>query len=112
MSLEDIKHINRFREPPAEGPMCDLVWSDPVEDFGKESTSDKFIPNGVRGCSYFYRCVKIIKLIYKVFDIFFSFSAVCSFLTKNNLLSMIRAHEAQDQGYKMHRRNAQTGFPR
>ena len=55
MPLEDIKHINRFREPPAEGPMCDLVWSDPVEDFGKESTSDKFIPNGVRGCSYFYR---------------------------------------------------------
>lgn len=42
----------------------------------------------------------------------FSFSAICNFLTKNNLLSLIRAHEAQDQGYKMHRRNAQTGFPR
>merc|ERR1719370_588988 len=93
-TLEDIKHINRFREPPAEGAMCDLVWSDPVEDFGKETTTDKFIPNGVRGCSYFY-----------------SFSAICNFLTKNNLLSLIRAHEAQDQGYKMHRRNAQTGFP-
>ena len=25
---------------------------------------------------------------------------------------MIRAHEAQDQGYKMFRRNAATGFPR
>ena len=34
MRLEDIKHINRFREPPAEGPMCDLVWSDPDERLG------------------------------------------------------------------------------
>lgn len=25
---------------------------------------------------------------------------------------MIRAHEAQDQGYKMYRRNPTTGFPR
>jgi len=42
----------------------------------------------------------------------FSFNAVCKFLQENNLLSMIRAHEAQDQGYKMFRRNAATGFPR
>ena len=45
-------------------------------------------------------------------ELFFSFNAVCKFLQENNLLSMIRAHEAQDQGYKMFRRNAATGFPR
>merc|ERR1719436_1480499 len=93
-TLDDIKNIDRFREPPPEGPMCDLIWSDPLEDFGKESTPDKFIPNSVRGCSYFY-----------------SFNAVCDFLAENKLLSLIRAHEAQDQGYKMYRRNSQTGFP-
>jgi len=30
--LDDIKHIDRFQEIPLEGPMCDIVWSDPVVD--------------------------------------------------------------------------------
>ncbi|CAH8592189.1 unnamed protein product [Heterobilharzia americana] len=29
----------------------------------------------------------------------------------NNLLSIIRAHEAQDAGYRMYRKSRQTGFP-
>merc|ERR1711917_33792 len=79
----------------AFGALCDLIWSDPGEDFGKEAQgTEDFIPNQTRGCGYFY-----------------SFNAVCKFLQENNLLSMIRAHEAQDQGYKMFRRNAATGFP-
>jgi len=32
-------------------------------------------------------------------------------LERNNLLSIIRAHEAQDAGYKMHRKSKETGFP-
>lgn len=73
--------LNRFREPPAYGPMCDLLWSDPLEDFGNEKTNEFFSHNSVRGCSYF-----------------FSYSACCEFLQKNNLLSIVRAHEAQDAG--------------
>ncbi len=61
--------------------MCDLLWADPLEDFGQERTSELFIHNHVRGCSYFY-----------------TYNAVCQFLEKNNLLSLIRAHEAQDAG--------------
>ena len=34
--------------------MCDILWSDPVEDFGQESTSESFVHNHVRGCSYFF----------------------------------------------------------
>ena len=30
---------------------------------------------------------------------------------ENQLLSIIRAHEAQDQGYRMYRKNEKTGFP-
>lgn len=33
-----------------------------------------------------------------VFLLFDSYAAVCDFLTNNNLLSVIRAHEAQDAG--------------
>jgi len=95
-TIDDIRQVNRFQEPPAFGALCDLIWSDPGEDFGKEAQgTEDFIPNQTRGCGYFY-----------------SFNAVCKFLQENNLLSMIRAHEAQDQGYKMFRRNAATGFPR
>jgi serine/threonine-protein phosphatase 2B catalytic subunit len=50
--------------------------------------------NNVRGCSYF-----------------FGNDAVHKFLKKNSLLSIIRAHEAQLDGYKMHRWKGPSDFP-
>jgi len=93
-TLDDIRRLDRFKEPPAFGPMCDLLWSDPLEDFGSEKNAEHFSHNSVRGCSYFY-----------------SYAASCDFLQQNNLLSIIRAHEAQDAGYRMYRKSQTTGFP-
>lgn len=84
--------IDRFVEIPSSGPMCDLMWSDPCNDFD-ELDQEKFSPNESRGCSYSY-----------------GFKAVCTFLEDNDLLSLIRAHEAQSLGYKMQRKNS-DGFP-
>nr|XP_053766550.1 serine/threonine-protein phosphatase 2B catalytic subunit gamma isoform isoform X2 [Desmodus rotundus] len=92
--LDDIRKLDRFKEPPAFGPVCDLLWSDPSEDYGSEKTLEHYTHNTVRGCSYFY-----------------SYPAVCEFLQNNNLLSIIRAHEAQDAGYRMYRKSQTTGFP-
>jgi serine/threonine-protein phosphatase 2B catalytic subunit len=78
-----IFELDRFREPPTSGLMCDILWSDPIEDFGQEKGSESFVHNHVRGCSYF-----------------FTYQAACSFLERNRLLSIIRAHEAQDAGYQ------------
>ncbi|KAA0717017.1 Serine/threonine-protein phosphatase 2B catalytic subunit gamma isoform [Triplophysa tibetana] len=53
--LDDIRKLDRFKEPPAFGPMCDLIWADPGEDYGSEKTVEHFNHNSVRGCSYFFR---------------------------------------------------------
>ena len=44
-------------------------------------------------------------------NLFSSYAASCDFLQQNNLLSIIRAHEAQDAGYRMYRKSQTTGFP-
>lgn len=93
-TLQDLDKLNRFREPPTKGLLCDLLWADPHEHFGEESDNTPFTPNAVRGCSYFY-----------------TFTAVTSFLKRTGLLSVIRAHEAQDAGYRTYRKNGATGFP-
>ncbi|OZJ05413.1 Serine/threonine-protein phosphatase 2B catalytic subunit [Bifiguratus adelaidae] len=93
-TLDDLVKLDRFREPPTYGLLCDILWSDPLEDFGAEKTHEFFTHNQVRGCSYF-----------------FSYHAVCAFLERNNLLSIIRAHEAQDAGYRMYRKVKSTAFP-
>lgn len=74
--------------------MCDLLWADPLEEFGQETTNEFFTHNSVRGCSHS-----------------FSYLAACAFLERNNLLSVIRAHEAQDAGYRMYKKTRMTGFP-
>lgn len=45
--------------------MCDLLWADPLEDFGNEKTQEYFGHNTVRGCSYFYR-YRRVELLLKV----------------------------------------------
>lgn len=91
--LENISQINRFEEPPRSGIFCDLLWADPVAN--DQGTSEKrYKPNDIRGCSHFY-----------------GKKAVNKFLKKNKLLSVIRAHEAQIDGYKMHKWNGVEEFP-
>jgi serine/threonine-protein phosphatase 2B catalytic subunit len=95
---------------PREGPFCDLLWADPVDDEkeadGSEQYDDDpdsmdaepttwFAYNETRQCSYV-----------------FGIDAVTTFLKKNNLTAIIRAHEAQFDGYKMQMINEQTQIPR
>lgn len=94
-SVDDISLIDRFREPPTTGAMCDLLWADPMEDEEEQLCPDAlFLHNELRGCSYV-----------------FSFAAVNQFLKDNNLSGIIRAHEAQDEGFRMFRKVEETGFP-
>lgn len=58
--------------------LCDLLWSDPIDnENGLLDRGSEYIANEVRGCSYFYGNL-----------------AVRNFLEKNDLITIIRAHEA------------------
>ena len=96
--LSDVnsKIPNRFKEVPSSGLMCDLLWSDPLEDYDtfEDDSDELFLDNYQRGCSYMY-----------------TFKAVELFLQRNNILSVIRAHEAQDLGYRMYRNSTTLNFP-
>lgn len=92
--ISDINAIHRFREPPSSGPMCDLLWSDPMDEKeGDPNYPQPFVPNTTRGCSYVY-----------------SHLAAASFLEANELVTVIRGHEAQDEGYHIYKKGP-SGFP-
>jgi len=96
-TIEEIDDIHRFKETPRDGPMCDLLWSDPCDDDKKPAADDSdseealetdwFSYNQTRQCSYLY-----------------GVEAVKQFLEENNVTSIIRAHEAQTEGFKIHMR--------
>lgn len=77
VSLKDINAVDRVRQPPEEGIMCDLLWSDPHELLGRTSSK-----RGV-GCQFGPDVTE----------------AFC----KNNAISyVIRSHEVKPEGYEVH----------
>lgn len=73
--VDDINdQVHRFVEPEPNGPLCDLLWSDPAKETAQQE--DDWAHNNMRGCSYT-----------------FSESVCREFLQRNNLLAIIRAHE-------------------
>lgn len=94
--LKDIADLNRHREPPREGPFCDLLWADPYDENKKAKADDEntgrkrnqppttwFSYNETRQCSYVW-----------------GLEATKQFLSRNKLQAIIRAHEVQDDGYR------------
>ncbi|EHL01537.1 putative serine/threonine-protein phosphatase C22H10.04 [Glarea lozoyensis 74030] len=75
-SIDQIKIIDRFREIPHEGPMADLVWSDPDPERDEFSLSP-------RGAGYT-----------------FGAQVVKKFLEVNNMSHILRAHQLCQEGYQ------------
>jgi serine/threonine-protein phosphatase 2B catalytic subunit len=92
-TLDDIGKIERFREIPRKGAFCDLVWADPVDN--SNGYLDGLVKvNNSRGCLYF-----------------FGEALAKQFYQTNSLLSIIRAHEAQADGFKMYKWFGQEKCP-
>ncbi|KAM7398936.1 hypothetical protein PAMP_018237 [Pampus punctatissimus] len=76
VTLDDLRKIDRNRQPPDSGPMCDLLWSDPQPQNGRSVSK--------RGVS----CQ-------------FGPDVTERFLEQNKLDFIIRSHEVKAEGYEV-----------
>ncbi|TNN56579.1 Serine/threonine-protein phosphatase 5 [Liparis tanakae] len=76
VTLDDLRKIERNRQPPDSGPMCDLLWSDPQPQNGRSVSK--------RGVS----CQ-------------FGPDVTARFLEENNLDFIVRSHEVKAEGYEV-----------
>uniref|UniRef100_A0A8C2C4R3 Serine/threonine-protein phosphatase n=1 Tax=Cyprinus carpio TaxID=7962 RepID=A0A8C2C4R3_CYPCA len=76
VTLDDIRKIDRNRQPPDSGPMCDLLWSDPQPQDGRSVSK--------RGVS----CQ-------------FGPDVTERFLEQNKLQYIVRSHEVKAEGYEV-----------
>ena len=91
--IAELNKLNRFAESPKDGAMCDLIWADPCDKDDVALTLE-WQENKTRGCSFV-----------------FGAKATTPFLKNNNLLTIVRGHEAQLEGYKISKWNSSTVFP-
>lgn len=72
--------------------MCDLLWSDPMKD--EQAVKGSYTKNTERDCSYYFGKKPLKKI-----------------LDKNNLMTIVRGHQVQVDGYKMHKWDGPQSFP-
>lgn len=77
--IDQINKIDRFWEPPLEGLMWDLLWADPADD--DAAPKMEYTDNEERECSFVFGKKPCKKL-----------------LDKNNLMTIVRAHQVQIDG--------------
>ncbi len=75
-TVDQIQDLQRVQEPPHEGPMCDLMWSDPDDDIQGWGIS-------ARGAGYV-----------------FGPDIADQFLYSNQLELIARSHQLAMEGYK------------
>jgi len=76
VTLADIAAIDRRCEPPEQGIMCELLWSDPQPQPGRSLN-----PRGVALC--------------------FGPDVTARFLSRNHLRLLVRSHQVKAQGYEV-----------
>ena len=82
--ISEINKIDRFVEVPLRGALCDLLWADPLKDC--QAVRGEFWPNKERDCSVYYGKKPTKK-----------------FLHVNKLTCVVRGHQVNVEGYKMHK---------
>lgn len=76
VSLDDLRKVERNREPPDEGLMCECLWSDPAPEQGRQASK--------RGVG-----------------LQFGPDITQQFLKDNGLELVVRSHEVKEEGYEV-----------
>lgn len=76
VTLDEIRRIDRNRQPPDMGIMCELLWSDPQSELGRGLSKR----GGKRGLQFGPDVTK-------------------KFLEQNNLDYIVRSHEYKENGF-------------
>eukprot|EP00475_Leptophrys_vorax_P010872 TRINITY_DN17434_c0_g1_i2.p1 TRINITY_DN17434_c0_g1~~TRINITY_DN17434_c0_g1_i2.p1 ORF type:complete len:303 (+),score=85.73 TRINITY_DN17434_c0_g1_i2:750-1658(+) len=76
VTLDDLKKIDRNRQPPDSGLMSEMLWSDPCRSMGRTPSK-----RGVGSA--------------------FGPDITEAFLERNNLELIVRSHEVKEEGYEM-----------
>ncbi|OIR58907.1 MAG: serine/threonine-protein phosphatase 2B catalytic subunit A1 [Amphiamblys sp. WSBS2006] len=89
--VSDADGLDRFRDIPRSGILCDFLWSDPSPDYDYEARGlflgpGKYRANEQRMVSWFY-----------------GYRAVVEFLERNSLSCVVRGHEVHQQGYRLYK---------
>ena len=77
VTISDLRKINRVMEPPDDGPMVEMLWSDPQPQPGRSPSK--------RGVG-----------------VAFGPNVTKKFLKDNDLKMLVRSHEVKDEGYEVH----------
>ena len=75
VTLDDIRKIDRFKEPPNDGIFCDCLWSDPMFEPGRKPS-----PRGV--------------------SVQFGPDVTEKFCKENDVELIVRSHEVKPGGYE------------
>jgi serine/threonine-protein phosphatase 5 len=96
VTIDDLRSVERNRQPPEEGIMCELLWSDPQPQPGRSPSK-----RGV-GCQ-FGECLRFP--ISQGRSYYFwqlpGPDVTENFLKRNKLDYIIRSHEVKDMGYEL-----------
>lgn len=79
--VDDLRDIQRFRQPPDEGAFCELLWNDPAETTLPIGIDRKASKRGIG------------------FE--FGQTVTDRFCRNNNLEYIIRSHEMKSEGYEV-----------
>ncbi|KAI7844809.1 hypothetical protein COHA_001689 [Chlorella ohadii] len=75
-TLDELRKLDRNREPPEDGPMCEMLWNDPMDGHG-------MVPNK-RGVG-----------------VAFGPDVAKRWLEANGLQMVVRSHEVKDEGFEV-----------
>ncbi len=98
VTLKDIRAIARVKQPPEEGLMSEILWSDPQPQNGRSESK--------RGVGKYRKLEKFFSSISKIaWNIFlglqFGPDITERFLKLNNLEYVVRSHEVKQEGYEL-----------